>query len=126
MKRIKADPKKQRANNSYDPPLYYEDRKFTCKDCGAKEVWTAEQQRWWYEVWRGPIYAVAVRCRPCRQKLRRAKLQQKKHMEEMATRKQLDWPNKTVEPTAARVTPAAPLRSGSRRATLRRGSPCGR
>ena len=84
MKRIKANPKKQRANNSYDPPLYYEDRKFTCRDCGAKEVWTAEQQRWWYEVWRGPIYATAVRCRACRQKLRRAKLAQKKHMEEMA------------------------------------------
>lgn len=88
MKRIKANPKKQRANNSYGPPLFYENRKFTCRDCGAKEVWTAEQQRLWYEVWRGPVQAVAVRCRTCRKKLQRRKIEQKKHMEEMAQRKQ--------------------------------------
>ncbi len=29
------------------------DRPFRCKDCGVDELWTAAQQRWWYEVGRG-------------------------------------------------------------------------
>jgi len=33
-------------------------------------VWTAEQQKWWYEVAKGPIFSVAVRCRECRKALR--------------------------------------------------------
>src|SRR5690242_12952155 len=44
-----------RSDNSYDTPDfvrrgYYIDRPFTCKDCGAKEIWTDTQQKWWYEV----------------------------------------------------------------------------
>jgi len=65
---IPADPAKQAPNNSYSPPEYYEDIAFTCRDCGAEEVWTAEQQQWYYEVAKGPIYATAVRCRECRKK----------------------------------------------------------
>jgi hypothetical protein len=70
--RIEADPSKQAPNNSYDPPRFYEDRPFTCIDCGKEEVWTAEQQKWWYEVAKGPIYSRANRCRDCR-RARRAK-----------------------------------------------------
>jgi len=29
---------------------YYLDQEFVCKDCGKHEVWTATQQKWWYEV----------------------------------------------------------------------------
>lgn len=47
-------------------PLYYVDREFTCRDCGSHEVWTAKQQKWWYEVALGNINSTAVRCRPCR------------------------------------------------------------
>ena len=64
--RIPADLTQQAPNNSYGPPLFYEDYEFTCVDCGRQEVWTAEQQKWWYEVAKGPIYARAVRCRACR------------------------------------------------------------
>ena len=88
MKRIKANLKKQQPSNSYDPKLYYTDKKFTCCDCGAKEVWKAEQQQWWYEVWRGSIHATANRCRSCRQKVREAKLEQKRRMKEAAAKKQ--------------------------------------
>ena len=81
--RIRADFGRQLPNNSYSPKLFYEDMSFTCRDCGVKCVWTAEQQRLWYEEWKGPIQSTAIRCRACREKLRRAKLEQKRHMMEM-------------------------------------------
>ncbi len=81
---IKADLSKQTPNNSYSPPLYYEDISFRCRDCGAECVWTKEQQRLWFERWGGPVQSTAVRCRACRQRVRREKVEQKKHMQEMA------------------------------------------
>ncbi|CAN7584387.1 zinc-ribbon domain containing protein [Variovorax paradoxus] len=54
-------------NNTYGPlPTFYVDKAFTCRDCGADEVWTAKQQKWWYEVALGNINSTAVRCRACR------------------------------------------------------------
>lgn len=73
--RISADLSRQAPNNSYDPPRYYEDRPFTCVDCGKEEIWTAERQKWWYEVAKGPIYSRAVRCRECRRARRTARPQ---------------------------------------------------
>ena len=57
--------------NSYGTPQFvqrghYEDIPFQCKSCGKEEVWTATQQKWWYEVAKGFIYSTAVRCRACR------------------------------------------------------------
>jgi hypothetical protein len=49
---------------------YYQDRPFRCKDCGREEIWTAAQQRWWYEVAQGDVWTTAVRCRTCRQQER--------------------------------------------------------
>lgn len=72
-RRIRADLSKQAPNNSYAPPLYYEDKKFTCMDCGRVEVFTAEQQQWWYEVAKGPIYSKAVRCLACRRARRESR-----------------------------------------------------
>lgn len=58
----------ERHNNTVGPlPTYYVDRAFTCRDCGAEEVWTAKQQKWWHEVAQGSVYSQAVRCRACRQ-----------------------------------------------------------
>src|SRR4051812_5164270 len=54
---IPADPSQQAPNNSYGPPLFYRDLDFACVDCGLREVWTAEQQKWWYEVAKGSIYS---------------------------------------------------------------------
>jgi len=68
---IPADLSRQAKNNSYDPPHFYVDQPFRCVDCGKQEVWTANQQKWYYEVAKGSIYGRAVRCRPCRQKHRR-------------------------------------------------------
>ncbi len=63
---IMADLSKQAPNNSYSPPTEYRDTEFTCVDCGKEEFWTAQQQLWWYEVAKGSINAVAIRCDACR------------------------------------------------------------
>lgn len=56
-----------RYNNTYGVlPAFYAARPFTCRDCGAEEVWTARQQKWWYEVVHGHIDSRAVRCLACR------------------------------------------------------------
>jgi hypothetical protein len=80
-RRILADLSAQAPNNSYDPPTYYEDKEFRCVDCGEKGVWTAEQQKWWYEVAKGSISSTAIRCRACRQQRRAAKEEQRRKSE---------------------------------------------
>src|SRR4028119_727276 len=52
---------------------YYQDKRFECVDCGKAEVWTASQQKWWYEVAKGDIQTTAIRCRSCRRKERERK-----------------------------------------------------
>ena len=51
---------------------YYQDIEFTCSDCNAPDVWTAMEQRHWFEQLHGPIYSDAKRCRICRRKRRGA------------------------------------------------------
>jgi len=60
----------QNQNGTWFPPLFYRDLPFICTDCGKHEVWTATQQRWYYEVAKGPVQAQANRCRFCRKKHR--------------------------------------------------------
>lgn len=62
-----------RPYNSYGAPQfvyrgYYVATPFRCKDCGKEEVWTATQQKWWYEIAKGYVYSTATRCRSCRRK----------------------------------------------------------
>ncbi len=84
---IKADTNQLAHNNTYELlPQYYVDRPYTCRDCGADEIWTAKQQKWWYETIKGHIDSTAVRCRRCRNIIKKQKLEQKKHMGEMAQR----------------------------------------
>ena len=56
-------------------PAFYVDQVFTCRDCGREQVWTAKQQKWWYEDRLAPIDSKAVRCLPCR----RARRTQRAH-----------------------------------------------
>lgn len=83
---IKADLSKHAPHNSYGPPMWYVDQKRKCRDCGKEFRWTARQQQHWFEVRKMPIYAQAVRCAACGQKVRAAKAAQKSHMEAMARR----------------------------------------
>jgi Probable zinc-ribbon domain len=62
-----------RHNNTYGPlPAFYADRIFVCRDCSEEQVWTAKQQKWWYEIALGPIDSLAVRCLSCRRARRAA------------------------------------------------------
>jgi len=71
---IRSNPKELQHINTYGSlPEFYQDYPFVCRDCGSREVWTAEQQQWWYEVAKAHIDSFAVRCRKCRQKRRGAR-----------------------------------------------------
>jgi hypothetical protein len=64
---VAVDPAQLAHNNTYGLlPSFYIDAPFVCRDCGTHEIWTAKQQKWWYEIAKGPIDSRAVRCRPCR------------------------------------------------------------
>ncbi len=71
---VAADTSQQVPNNSYDsPPTFYVDIHFKCCDCSTEETWTAKQQKWYYEVAKGTLYATAVRCRACRDRIKAEK-----------------------------------------------------
>jgi hypothetical protein len=77
-------------NSSYGEPEfvtggYYSDQPFVCLDCGESEVWTAEQQKWWYEVAKGDVFTTARRCRLCRRRERERRNEARRiHLEGLA------------------------------------------
>lgn len=72
--RVPVDPEKLNMGNSYSSaPEYYYNIEFECMDCGSAEVWTALQQKWWYEEAGGYFFSTAVRCRACRAKEQKRK-----------------------------------------------------
>ena len=77
-------------SNSYGAPDfvargYYVDVPFRCVDCDKDEVWTATQQKWWYEVAKGYEYSHAKRCRPCRRRVREKRAEARRiHLEGIA------------------------------------------
>lgn len=78
--------------NSYGDTDYvtrgtYRDLHFCCADCGKNELWTATQQKWWYEVAKGNRDSTATRCRPCRAKERARKAEARRVHLEGVTRK---------------------------------------
>jgi hypothetical protein len=67
---------------------YYVDRPFTCTGCGADEVWTGTQQKWWYEVAKGYVYSGAKLCRACRRREQARRAEARRvHREGLARRK---------------------------------------
>jgi DNA-directed RNA polymerase subunit RPC12/RpoP len=70
--RIAADTSRQNQTSAFEEKLFYEDQDYVCRDCGKANVWTAEAQKWWFEVAKGPIQSKAIRCRECRIALRKA------------------------------------------------------
>lgn len=72
-KHVLVNPENLRPTNSYGTPDfvkrgYYVDMPFSCKSCGASQVWTETQQKWWYESAKGDVWTKAVLCRPCRKR----------------------------------------------------------
>lgn len=71
---VHADPDALSHINTYGYlPRFYIDRVVTCRECGTEEVWTAEAQKWWYEVAKAHIDSQAVLCRACRARERERK-----------------------------------------------------
>jgi hypothetical protein len=81
-------------HGSYSEPEFvtrgsYSDRPFECVDCGKAEVWTAEQQKWWYEVAKGDVFTTARRCRACRRRERERQTEARRvHLEGIARKQQ--------------------------------------
>ncbi len=68
---------------------YYVDQPFICVGCNVQQVWTATQQKWWYETAKGDIWTVAKHCRPCRRKERDRKNKARRvHLEGLAKKKE--------------------------------------
>ena len=63
---LPAEVRRQRRGALDHVRYYYLDQPFECKSCGKAEVWTAEQQKFWYEDCQGDLSAVAIHCRSCR------------------------------------------------------------
>jgi hypothetical protein len=72
---VPVNPAALRPTNSYGEPDFvtrgfYLDHPFICKDCRKEEIWTAAQQKWWYEIAKGEVWSGAIRCRACRRRER--------------------------------------------------------
>jgi hypothetical protein len=89
---IPAEQTKLLHDHTYGPrPRFYADRPFTCVDCGAEEVWSAIDQKWWYEEAKGKIATRANRCLACRRKRRVRRSQERHvHIEGMVAKHGLD------------------------------------
>ena len=67
---------------------HYLDKPFTCAGCGKEEIWTATQQKWWYEVAKGFVYSIAKLCRNCRRQVQAQKNESRRvHLEGIARKK---------------------------------------
>jgi hypothetical protein len=55
------------------PFAAYVDRPFRCEDCGAESVFSAKEQRYWFETIKFLIGVYPKQCAPCRAKRRRRK-----------------------------------------------------
>jgi hypothetical protein len=64
---VTADHSKLSHINTYGSlPEFYLDQPFTCRQCGRREIWKANDQKWYYEEAKGHIDARAVECHDCR------------------------------------------------------------
>ena len=54
------------------PRHWYVDAWFRCADCGSEFIWSANEQRTWFETYRFYVDSQATRCRDCRTKRRDA------------------------------------------------------
>lgn len=73
---------------------YYEDEPFICRDCGKAEVWTASQQKWWFEVAKGAQFTRASRCRNCRRRERERRNEARRiHLEGLAAKRARSSPD---------------------------------
>ncbi len=71
---IRADVHRQQQLGDYDLPIYYyqyyQDSGRVCSQCQRPFVFSAREQRYWYETLGIPLHCTAVRCVQCRRQRR--------------------------------------------------------
>ena len=65
---IPADPSKQNHAGGYSVKYYYQDVHYVCEGCGKTGIWTAHQQKKYFEVQKGNIFNEAKWCYECHMK----------------------------------------------------------
>jgi hypothetical protein len=116
---VMADLSQLEHDNIYGPrPLFYVDRQFACIECGSEEVWTAADQKWWYEVAKGKLDSRAVRCSACR-KLHQAKVKaaRKVHLDGLIAKYGIEEAARRLERTVEEVQRILEIGHKVRRAT---------
>lgn len=75
------------SENTYGAaPKYYYDVVYSCLDCRKEVIWSAEEQKYWYEELGKNTKSKAVRCQICRCHIQAIKEEQKRHMAQLANR----------------------------------------
>jgi hypothetical protein len=91
---VPVNPTALRPYNSYGAPIFvtrgfYSDQPFSCKACGKEDIWTATQQKWWYEIAKGEVWSGAIHCRACRRQEREQKAEARRvHLEGVAKKQE--------------------------------------
>ena len=62
---LAANPDAQNHQGGYSAKFYYQDIHYTCAGCGRPGVWTAQQQKKYFEVQKGNIYNEPKWCYKC-------------------------------------------------------------
>ncbi len=65
---LAADPDNQDHGGGYAAKFSYKDIHFACAGCGKMEIWTAQQQKRYFEVQKGNIYNEPKWCHECHSK----------------------------------------------------------
>ena len=72
----------EKQNYTVCPRHWYVDATFVCRDCKEEFVFTASEQRFWYEERKFLPSVVPIRCVACRKKERKRKLDAQKPKKE--------------------------------------------
>lgn len=70
---LAGDPDKQHHSGGYSAKLYYQDIHYICAGCGKPGIWTAQQQKKYFEEQKGNIYNEPKWCYDCHSKRMAAK-----------------------------------------------------
>jgi hypothetical protein len=87
------------------PKYFYVDEPKTCAQCGSGFVFTAKEQKFWYERMRFNLHSTAIRCLACR-KLRRSESALRQQIANVLEELKLspDDPHRLIELASTTVT----------------------
>ena len=70
---LPANPDAQEHHGGYSAKFCYQDIHYACAGCGKSEVWTAQQQKKYFEIQKGNIYNRPKWCYDCHAKRMKGK-----------------------------------------------------